>query len=199
MKSPQFTAEDLHDEVYLQEISMTLFLLKTTMKAHSKILFLVAAILVFTEMQAQDNFYKFHALFLYNFTKHVQWSGAGDVFTIGVYGSDIAIKVLEENLRGRHVSGRNIEVRKVTGNADISDCQIVYAPKSSRSQIANIVEAAAGKNVLTVTEEDMLEIGACISFVVRGNRLNFRISRKNIENQGLRVSNALLSLGELAD
>jgi hypothetical protein len=34
------------------------------------------------------NLYKMHSLFLYNFTKHIQWSNAeGEVFTIGVYNN----------------------------------------------------------------------------------------------------------------
>lgn len=41
---------------------------------------------------AQSNVYELHSLFIYNFTKHIQWNNIGDNFTIGVFGSQNALK-----------------------------------------------------------------------------------------------------------
>lgn len=166
---------------------------------HRKIILLIVAAVVCTSLHAQSNFYKFHALFIYNFTKHIQWPSAGDAFTVGVYGSEKAMNVLNDNIQGRLVGGKAIQIRNVTAVRDVSGCNILYAPKSSRSDIADLLEEASTKPVLTVTEDDLVDLGACISFVIRGTRLNFKISRSNIEQQGLKVSNALLSLGEIVE
>ena len=148
---------------------------------------------------AQENFYKFHALFIYNFTRHVQWPDVGTTFKVGVFGSDNATMVLKENLANRKYRDKSIEVVNVRNSKDAAACQILYAPKSNRSDIVQLLDAIAGRSILTVTEDDMIDMGACISFVLKGTRLNFRISKKKVEERGLLASAALLSLGEIVD
>lgn len=146
--------------------------------------------------RAQENVYKLHALFLYNFTKHVQWSQVGETFTIGVYGSDLALSALKENLNGKKFGTKDIRVIRVAGLGDVKASQILYTPKSNKGQIMNLLSGSDLSNVLLVTEDDMISDGADISFIIASNKLDFKISKTNIESKGLKVSGALLSLGQ---
>ena len=83
---------------------------------------------------AQSNIYKLHALFLYNFTKHVQWNDLGDNFTIGVFGSEKALKEIKANFSGKKVSGKEIKVINVGGIGDANGSQLVYMPKSNKTK-----------------------------------------------------------------
>lgn len=155
---------------------------------------------IFTgEISAQSNLYKLHSLFIYNFTKHIQWQQTSGAFTIGVYGSDIAYQVLKENLGAKRVWNQPINLVKLEDGSSISNCQLVYAPKSNKAKIISLIETANKTNTLIVTEEEMFEFGAQICFYLKENRLNFKISKSKCEAHGLKVSSALLTLGTQVD
>lgn len=145
---------------------------------------------------AQDNIYKLHALFIYNFTKNVQWNEVGEVFTIGVYNNDLALAALKESLNGKKFGNKDIRIIRVAGLGDVKASQILYTPKSNKSQIVNLLSGSDLNNVLLVTEDDLISDGADISFVISSNKLNFKISKTNIESKGLKVTNSLLSLAQ---
>jgi len=144
---------------------------------------------------AQSNFYKLHSLFIYNFVKNIQWQNVGNKFLIGVYGSDNALKVLKENMAGRMAGSKNIEIVKVNSAADANNCQVIYAPKSNKTKILNLIESSNTTGKLFVTEDDLTSDGASISFIIQKSKLKFKINKNNIDASGLKISGALLSLG----
>jgi hypothetical protein len=148
---------------------------------------------------AQGNVYKIHSLFLYNFTKHIQWAEVGDVFTIGVYGSDIALKEVKENFSGKKFSGKEFKVINVAGIGDLNTSDLVYMPKSNKNKILNLFEEADKKNTLFVSEDDLTSFGFPICFILKNEKLTFKVSKSNLESAGLKISSSLLSLAEVAD
>ncbi|MCK5468082.1 MAG: DUF4154 domain-containing protein, partial [Cyclobacteriaceae bacterium] len=50
-------------------------------------------------------------------------------------------------------------------------------------------------NTLLVTEDDLMNDGAAISFVFEQSKMKFKISRTKIEQVGLKVSGSLISMG----
>ena len=147
------------------------------------------------QASAQSNFYKLHSLFIYNFVKNIQWQNVGDKFLVGVYGSDNAMKVLKENLAGKRSGSKDIEIVKVNSPADVNNCQVVYAPKSNKTKIMDLIESSNQSGKLFVTEDDLTSNGADISFVIQSSKLKFKINKNSIDASGLKVSGALLSLG----
>jgi len=150
-------------------------------------------------VQAQSNIYKLHSLFIYNFTKHIQWPQDGGSFTIGVYGSDIALNSLKSSLGTKKVWNQPINFVKIESAGDAASCHLIYAPKSNRSKIVSLIEDSQKSSKLFVTEDDLIDSGANISFMLKGNRLNFKISKDKCEANGLKVSSSLLSLGTVVD
>ena len=147
----------------------------------------------------QSNIYKIHSLFLYNFTKHVQWKDFGESFTIGVFDSDIAMNVIKENFAGKKIAGKEIRIINILEIADANQSQLVYMPKSNKDKILNMFEEADKDNTLFVSEDDLVDQGFPISFVLKGTKFGFKVSKKNLEAGGLKISTSLLSLAEVVD
>jgi hypothetical protein len=149
---------------------------------------------------AQSNIYKIHSLFLYNFTKHINWSeDVGDSFTIGVYGSSNALAEVKSNFSGKKFSGKEFRVINIAGLGDVKASDMVYFPKSNKNKILNLFEDVDKSNTLFVSEDDLIQYGIPISFVIRNNKLAFKVSKKNLESLGLKISSSLLSLAEVVD
>lgn len=149
--------------------------------------------------EAQSNIYKLHSLFMYNFTKHIQWTEVGDKFTIGVYGSSNATQEVKANFNGKKFLGKEIRVINVVGIGDANASQLVYIPRSNKGKILNLFEEVEKSNTLFVSEDDLIAYGIPISFILKGSKLGFKVSRKNIAACGLKVSSSLLSLAEVVD
>lgn len=150
-------------------------------------------------VQAQSNIYKLHSLFMYNFTKHVQWNDTGDIFTIGVFGSQNALKEVKANFAGKKVAGKEIRVINIVGIGDANACQLIYTPKSNKSKILNMFDDADKENTLFVSEDDLVNQGFPISFFITGSKLGFKVSKKNLATCGLKMSSSLLSLAQVVE
>ncbi len=158
-----------------------------------------ALVLVFGVLDAQaqeNNIYRLQSLFLYNFTKHVKWENTeGSTFTVGIFGNQDAYNEIRNNLGDKMVWGNKINVIQINSSADISKCHIAYLPKSNKKKLTDLIALSDYKNTLIVTEEDMVQDGAAISFVFQEQKMNFKISKDKIEQAGLKVSSSLISIG----
>lgn len=160
--------------------------------------FLVAvlAIINISQSSAQMSSYKIQSLFLYNFSKHVKWENANSgPFTIGVYGNEKAFEEIKANLEDKQAWGQNIQVIPIGSSADISKCHIAYLPMSGKKNIIDNINTGSLSNTLLVTEADMMNKGAAISFVYEESKMKFKISKEKIEQAGMKVSSSLLSIG----
>ncbi len=165
-----------------------------------KILIVAAILMAFvgiSEAFSQaSNIYRIQSLFLYNFTKHVKWENSvGSTFTVGIYGNTKAFSEIKANLESKKVWGKNIQVIEVSSPEEISNCHIAYMPKSNKKKILNFIDASNLSNTLLVTEDDLMNDGAAISFVFEQSKMNFKISKTKIEQVGLKVSSSLISIG----
>jgi len=161
---------------------------------------LLGGIISQSEVSAQANIYKIHSLFMYNFTKHIQWGeDVGDTFTIGVYGSSSALSEVKANFSNKKFSGKEIRVINVAGLGDVKTSDLVYFPKSNKNKILNLFEEVDRNNTLFVSEDDLIEFGIPISFILKNNKLAFKVSKNNLDALGLKISSSLLSLAEVVD
>jgi hypothetical protein len=142
---------------------------------------------------------KFQAMFIYNFTRTLQWSAEaqkGD-FMIGVYGDSDILKELKTFTQDKKVRGeQRIVVQKITGT-DISKYQIVFLTKSKNADLQTIVSEAAGKNILIITENPgKTGEGAGISFSKDDSGIViYEFNEKNIKKQNIDVSTSFREVG----
>ena len=91
--------------------------------------------------------------------------------------------------------GKNIKVIEIASPADLDKCHIAYMPQSDKKKIVEIIDASDLSNTLLVTEGDLMNDGAAISFIFEQSKMKFKISKTKIEQAGLKVSSSLISMG----
>jgi hypothetical protein len=162
-----------------------------------RLILCVVALFFFATSYGQNE--KFKALFIYNYTKYIEWPKAmrsGD-FVIGVYGNSPLTSELQLLASKQKVGSQAIIIKTFSTLSGITKCHILYIPSSKSSSIGDILTTVGKANTLVVTDrEGLVHQGSGINFVTDGAKLNYEISKTNIEKQGLTVSNSLLTLGK---
>lgn len=143
------------------------------------------------------SFGELQAAYIYNFAKYISWPQEGQQFIIGVFREADIMADLESTLSGKKVRGKAISLRKVTTPEELSLCNIVYVSESNSGNLALITIALNEKSILLVTEEDLIRKGAAISFVVKDDKLRFKLKKKILDQSKLVASEGLLKLAIL--
>jgi hypothetical protein len=167
----------------------------------SKFLFslLVSFCLFSTTVSSMAQDEKFKAIFIYNFTKYINWPASDGDFVINILGDDNIIKELANIATKKTVGNSNIIVKKILGPQEINVCHILYIAGGKSDFLSEIFQIAKKKNILVITEKsNSCRSGACINFLSKDGKLTFEISKTNIELCGLEVSSNLLNLGQAA-
>ena len=113
------------------------------------LLIIAIVVLKFSNVFAQSE--KFQALFIYNFTKYIEWpTNNNQEFVIGVLGNDIIMNELKKVASNKKVGNQNIIVKTFTNKEEVATCNIVYIP-SNKSNKLNEIIAKANDNTLIVT------------------------------------------------
>ncbi len=144
--------------------------------------------------------YKMHAVFIYSFTRYVQWPDAynqGD-FEILVLGDSPVFEELKAMAQSKKVGDRAIKVTKIKSSAEIRKCNMLFVPGSKSEQIKEVMEKVNTQSILVVTEEPGLGAkGSDINFIVKDGKLAFELNQASVNKQGLKVSNELSRLAIL--
>lgn len=161
------------------------------MKFRKFILFLGLILFSFSATSQSE---KFQAVFIYNFTKHIEWPESlrsGD-FIIGVLGSSPIISELETLAQSRKVGNQQIVVKRFKTTDEISLCHIIYIPSGRSGDLGAVIAAVKNHNSLIITDkEGLINAGAAINFVVSENKQKFELKKSNATKYGLKVSSDL--------
>jgi hypothetical protein len=145
---------------------------------------------------------KLHTVFIYNFTKHIEWPQEyrqGD-FIIGVLGSSPIVAELEQLASTRSVAGQKIVIEKFKNADEITKCHIIYIPQSKSDEIDAVISAVKDFSTLIVTDKKgMARAGAAINFIVEGSKQKFELKRSNATKYGLKISSDLERLAIVID
>ena len=152
------------------------------------------------QADAQEDEYRVKAAFLYKFGGYVEWpdrsfARADSPVVIGVIGADTLADELAQIVSGRNVNGRPVLVRKLRPGDPIAGLHILFIGRVDRGRLAEILAAAKGQALLTVTEsEEGLELGSMINFVVVDNKVRFDVAPPSTESDNLKISARLLGV-----
>lgn len=138
------------------------------------------------------------ALFIYNFTKHIEWPKGkiNGKFMIGVMGNSPVFDKLNTILKDRRIKDLPVEIKKVTGNEQVETCDILFISRSENERFKDINEKADCYGVLIITEDkDMAKKGSCINIIRQDERMKFEINDSAVKREGLKISSQLLELG----
>jgi len=152
------------------------------------------------QADAQADEYRVKAAFLYKFGSYIEWpSGsfarADSPVAIGVMGADALADELVQIVAGRNVNGRPVRVRKLRPGDPIAGLHVLFVGRADSGRLAEILAAAKGRALLTVTEsEEALELGSMINFVVVEDKVRFDIAPPPSESSNLKISARLLGV-----
>src|SRR5690606_8194397 len=162
----------------------------------SKIIFglLIISVIPFTA-KSQD--YRIHSVFIYNFTKYIQWpsSDQGGDFVIGVLGNSPIVASLEKLATERKVGSRAMVVKKFSSVDDISKCHMLFIPEGNSNDFDAALAKLSGQSTLVMTERRGLgSKGSSINFVTVDGKQKFELNKSATEKAQLKVSTELTSL-----
>jgi hypothetical protein len=142
----------------------------------------------------EGNNAKIKAIYIYNFTKYVEWppeSKSGN-FVVGISGTSATLfGELNKMASTKKVGSQTIEIINLGASSDAAKCHIVYVANNS-NLLPDIISKVKGKNTLIVTENSGLtKQGAGISFVLVDSKQKIELNKANIESHNLKVANSL--------
>jgi hypothetical protein len=146
--------------------------------------------------------YDVKAVFLYNFTRYIQWPEAlePEGLTIVVFGESAIVPPLQEIARKAVPTQTPIVVRQCLEIGRIGRPRVLFIARSAVPQIAWVLESVRGTDVLTIGESEGLAArGVAINFVEREGTVKFEMNERSLKEAGIKVSSQLLKLAILVD
>lgn len=144
--------------------------------------------------KAQLGDYKFHTIYIYNFTKYIQWPNTyqtGD-FVIGVYGSSPITSQLRAATANKTVGTQKIVVKQYNNLASVDNPHILFIPNLQSRNLDALKKKLEGKSTLFVTEKNGLaKLGSHINFILRDGKWKIEMNLAQVEAAGMRVSSQL--------
>jgi len=166
----------------------------------------IAACAALAAARAQETLppeYQIKAAFLFNFVQFVEWpehafSAPDAPIRIGVLGPNPFQGKLVSTVQGETVRGRPLAVEHSARLADLLDCHLIFVGASERAQLGAILNALAGRPVLTVGETpDFARRGGVVNFYLEGQKVRFEINRAAAQRQHLRLASQMVKLARL--
>jgi hypothetical protein len=151
---------------------------------------------------AQEINYKMASLYVYNFTKYIDWPvdhNKKDEFIIGVLGNSGAFDELKKMAATKKlVLNKPAVVEKVQTLKEMEACHILFIPASQSARLKDIKEALKSSAVLIITEKPgMGQKGSGINLFLDDDddyKLKFEVNKASMEAHGLVISSQLMSL-----
>lgn len=151
----------------------------------------------FTPAGAVDTNAKIKAVFIYNFTKYIEWPQTykeGE-FTIGIVGESPLYSELIKMTQTKKVANQSLLVKKFNTAQEVSKCHILYLSKDKSGEMSSLLKTLKNNSTLIVTEEPgLVDKGAGINFIIKDNRQKFELNKGNVEKYKLKVSSSLEAL-----
>jgi hypothetical protein len=165
---------------------------------------LLSAIIFFSCVSrgADDTTSKIKAVFVYNFTKYIEWPSAYKTgnFVIGILGSSNIFNELNNMAATKKAGSQTFEIKPFSNAAAISKCHILFVSQDYAASMKDVLAKIKGNSTLVVTEKPGLaKQGAAINFVVQDNKQKFELNKANAEKYDLKVSSNLESLAIKVD
>ncbi|MBL7882850.1 MAG: YfiR family protein [Bacteroidia bacterium] len=162
------------------------------------LLFVGVCAMVAPADQGEEANAKIKAIYIYNFTKYIEWPDdykQGN-FVVGVIGNSAALLgELNKMASTKTVGAQKFEIKSISSIGDVAQCHIVYILNESSAQLPDVIGKTKGKSALIVTDKDGLATkGSAINFVIVENKQKIELNKSNIEKYKLKVAAQLVEM-----
>ncbi len=140
---------------------------------------------------------KMKAIFIMNFTKLIEWpkSYREGNFVVGVVGESPLYSELSKMAKTKKVANQSLQIKKFDSALNIEKCHILYISKNKSEDISSVIKKIKTNSTLIITEKQgLVDKGAGINFIIKNNRQEFELNKKNVEKYKLKVSSNLTAL-----
>jgi len=140
------------------------------------------------------------AAYLYKFISYIEWppntfNNADAPLTIGIRGTDEMANELTRLIATHPIDSRPVIVRKLASSDSLAGINILFVGNEHHESYGDILGAAKGLPILTVTEaDDGLSHGSMINFVLINGRIRFEAAPKVAKQNNLTISARLLAV-----
>ena len=147
--------------------------------------------------------YSLKAVFLYNFTRFVEWppqsfAASGDPFIIGILGTDPFGPVLDEVASGEKVATHPIVVKRFQHVADVDGCHILFVGNNEAVRVNEVLASLQSRNTLTVSDiPGFAASGGIIGFTTRESKIKLQVNLAASKASDLNISSKLLQVAEI--
>ncbi len=145
---------------------------------------------------------KIKAIFLYNFTKYIEWPASykqGE-FVIGILGSSPLVTELEKMALKSKVGTQSFVIKKFKDVSDITSCHMLYISNSKTGSMEAAINKLKKTSTLVISEcGGCAKKGSAINFVSVDNKQRFELNKTNAGKFGLQVSSNLATLAIMVD
>jgi uncharacterized protein DUF4154 len=153
--------------------------------------------------QAPSREYQLKAVFLFNFTQFVNWpahafENAESPLVIGIIGENPFGAYLAQTVSGEKINGHPLAIQYYKNEEEIKSCHILFVNIRETNKLEQALEAAQGRNILTVSDQpDFLKHGGMVRFVTNNNKIKLQINMEACKESKMVLSSKLLRLAEI--
>ena len=139
---------------------------------------------------------KVHSIFIYNFTKYINWPeeyNSGD-FIVGVIGETDLIDELHKVAKS--LSSRKVSIKKYKNLEELDKkCHILFLTATQSNLLSEALRKLKGKPTLVITHKDGLgKAGSLVNFVSENGKYKFEINMSALEEHRLKCAQQLKML-----
>jgi YfiR/HmsC-like len=149
--------------------------------------------------------YQVKALYLYNFTKYVDWptnafAASNTPIIIGLYGESKLGEALTSVVAGKTIGGRTIAIRVIESMDDSVPCHILFISDAESPRMRQILARIGALPILTVGEDAAFaQNGGIINFVLKNGYVRLEIDLPAARKAGLTLSSRLLAVADVVE
>lgn len=141
--------------------------------------------------------YKLHPLFMYSFSRYVQWPDESNTgaFEIVVLGDSPIVEELKTMAQTKKVGDRAISVVNIHTVGEIKKCHMLFIATAQSDKHGDVLRKANGLPILIISEQPGLGAsGSCINFIIKDGKLAFELNQAAFTKQNLKASTELTRL-----
>lgn len=167
-----------------------------------KLLFLIfsCVALSFGQRPSEAEEYTLKAAYIERFSRFIEWlpkDNPPKTIRFGIIGNREITTYFKRHFQGKEMGDKSVDILTVSDISDISGLDIVYITEVSPWNIKEIIDSTGGKALIIGDKGDMAESGAVISFIIRNDKLRFRINTTVAKEHNIKISSYLLELAEI--
>jgi hypothetical protein len=146
---------------------------------------------------------RLRAAFVYNFASFTEWpdSERQEKFRIGIWKNITANEAAQDELTGKSIKGRSIEVISLNPNVSTAGIKLIIIDSDEgEASLRKFLSGVGMSGTLTVSRfESHCALGVIVCFQKEADKLRFKINKTALDKSGLKMSSQLLKLARIVE